>query len=195
MNRSPAETSADTSPGPEGSEQLGSLDQATFARLLSEHTPGLRVIAAAMVGGADADDVLQDASITAAQRLDRYTPGTDFRAWMAAFVRGTARNARRRSLRRANHEQRAGSLRLADNKRSEGSPNQAGLDQRTRNALLALGHHERACLILRLGHEYTYDQIGESLGIPSATARSHVHRARRRLAALLEEDRQHRAET
>ena len=42
-----------------------------------------------------------------------------------------------------------------------------------------------AAIVLRYEEGLSFDEVGHVLGVPEATARSHVHRARKELARLL----------
>ena len=57
----------------------------------------------------------------------------------------------------------------------------------TENALLALPETERAVLVLYHGEECSYEGVAAALGLPLNTVRTHLHRGRRRLAALVAE--------
>ncbi len=76
------------------------FDRASFARAYRASYATLVLLARAQGAGDEADDVVQKAAIVALDRLDRFEPGTNFRAWMAAIVRGVARNDRRGRRRR-----------------------------------------------------------------------------------------------
>jgi RNA polymerase sigma-70 factor (ECF subfamily) len=52
-------------------------------------------------------------------------------------------------------------------------------------ALTGLRPDQRAAIVLRYENGLSFDEIGTVLGVPEATARSHVHRARKELARLL----------
>ena len=52
-------------------------------------------------------------------------------------------------------------------------------------ALAELRPDQRAAIVLRYESGLSFDEIGTVLGVPEATARSHVHRARKELARLL----------
>jgi len=51
-------------------------------------------------------------------------------------------------------------------------------------AVRQLPEAERTALLLRVNHELPYTEIGVILGIPPATAKVRVHRARLRLAEI-----------
>jgi len=145
----------------------------------------LWVVAASHAPRGEADDVLQDASLAALQRLDRFPLGGDFRAWMSQFVRYTAANARR--VRRpasdaaeppARRDSPAG---VAPDGRLD--PDAAGLDDALVSALETLEPDARAALLLRVVLELPVAEVAATLEIPENTVVSHVHRAR---AALRE---------
>ena len=55
------------------------------------------------------------------------------------------------------------------------------------NALLELPDHERAVLVLFHAEDCSYEGIAEALGMPINTVRTHLHRGRKRLGALVAE--------
>lgn len=63
----------------------------------------------------------------------------------------------------------------------------AELQAITENALLALPETERAVLVLYHGEECSYEGVAAALGLPLNTVRTHLHRGRKRLAALVAE--------
>ncbi|MEQ8318288.1 MAG: sigma-70 family RNA polymerase sigma factor [Phycisphaerales bacterium] len=161
------------------------LDRGEFARLLEGARPALLLVAAAEVGRAGADDAVQQAAITALASLDRFEPGTDFRAWMATITRNAARNMRRSDQARGRRERR---LRLVPSFRRDDARNALEDHRDLINALEQLSTAHRECLLLRIVGEHEYAEIGTILGIPPATARSHVYRARTQLLERLTED-------
>ena len=62
---------------------------------------------------------------------------------------------------------------------------QAALGAALNRALLSLRPDYRAAIALRYDQQLPFDEIGLILGIPEATARSYVHRARKELARSL----------
>lgn len=161
------------------------LNQPEFARLFAAASPTLRLIAAAEVGQAHADDAVQQAAITALGSLDRFDAGTDFRAWMVTITRNAARNMRRSEQARGTRERR---LRLIPRFGPRSERQQRGDHDGLMEALDQLSTAHRECLLLRVVGEHGYDEIAAILDIPQATARSHVHRARAHLLNRLTED-------
>ena len=60
--------------------------------------------------------------------------------------------------------------------------------ERVQRLLASLPPTDRAAVVLRYWHDLPYGEIGRILGMQAASVRSRVHRARRRMARLLEEE-------
>jgi RNA polymerase sigma-70 factor (ECF subfamily) len=147
---------------------------------------------------AEADDVVQEASIIALRKLAEFTVGTDFAAWMSQIVRLTALNHFKKSSRTtivtdpatidrveaAVGTQPTGWLDsiAADGRLSE---HQTDFDDEVFSALREIGEVARACLLLRVVHQLSYGDIAETLQVPEGTAMSHVHRAKQALRQKL----------
>jgi RNA polymerase sigma-70 factor (ECF subfamily) len=194
------QTGSDQTPG-DAAKPAERLDSDAFSRLYREHYAALRAIAAGEAGLAHADDCCQQAAMTALRQLDRFEAGTDFRAWMAAYVRGAARNMRRGEQRRRRRHMvlplrgNPSPIRDSDGQAAHvmadesGQPTAkagSGLDRSLRNALDSVGPMQRTCILMKAVLGYSYAEIAEILDIPEATARSHVHRARRLLAERID---------
>ena len=182
--------------GDEGSSRGGGsrgLSREAFACRFREVSSRLHCVALAIVGDpGSAEDLVQDAAVVAMERLDEFTPGTSFGAWMSQIVRYTALNHRRKTARRARAPLDA--VRRVDATRDEAVPiddrgrlitDQTSFDDAVVAALERLEEIPRACLLLRTTMDLSYREIGELLGIPEGTAMSHVHRARRRMREAL----------
>lgn len=172
------------------------LDWEAFGRLYREAYPALRIVAISTAGADRADDVVQQAAIVAMERLDRFTPGTNFRAWMSAIVRGVARNERRGERRHADRIRRFGNRQKSTYKGPDpssrstqaaaGSAFATELSLELRNALDQLGPQQKECFLLRTILDCSYEEIAIITEMPEATARSHVRRARLRLLQMLD---------
>ena len=168
--------------------QASSLSRAQFERRFGEARQTLWCIAAAVLGRRDrAEDVLQDAVVTALTKLDQFDPSTSFSSWMGQIVRFTALNARRDEINRpivqgVDPEFMPSSDRTpqAPPVDAQGSviPGQGSFDDRVLGALALLGETPRACLLLRTVRGLSYKEIARVLDLPEGTCMSHVHRAR-----------------
>jgi RNA polymerase sigma-70 factor, ECF subfamily len=176
------------------------LDVESFAAQLTDCYQRCWLIAAAVTGDrVEADDIVQEASIIALRRLADFTVGTNFSAWISQIVRLTALNHLKKSGRR--------SVVVTDPQaidRAEGSnvasakdgpipvtedgrlpEHQTDFDDEVLHALRGIGDVARACLLLRVVHQLSYEDIARTLQIPEGTAMSHVHRAKQSLRQRL----------
>lgn len=161
----------------------GALTPAEFAAGFRESSRVLWCVAAGVLGDrAQAEDVLQEAAMTALNKLDTFRPGTSFVAWMSQTVRYVALNHRRKRERRRQALQREGRDPLRGH--ADRIPD-AGFDDAVQQALDTLPEAARTCLLLKTVMELEYSEIADVLGIPAGTAMSHVSRARSRMAKLL----------
>jgi len=151
------------------------LTHAEFGERFGEVSRRLWCIAAAVLGDpVRAEDIVQDAALTAMDRLDQFDPSTSFAAWMGQIVRYAALNARR-----AHGRERAASSAIGAEPAAPGAVGTPALDAEVLDALGVLDDTARECLVLKVVLGLTYEEIGEALSIPSGTAMSHVSRARR----------------
>lgn len=138
-----------------------------------------------------AEDLAQEAFVKAFRNLSAFDTTRRLSSWLFRIAHNTAIDALRRS-RRADVSM--DSRELADG--SADAPSMpAEPDPVERKALgLALDRaldrlrsDFRAAVVLRYEEGLSFDEIGHVLGVPEATARSHVHRARKELVRHLSE--------
>lgn len=169
---------------------------AAFAARYEDAYRSLWVTAAAIASPDAAADIVHHAALQALGKLEQFTPGTNFTAWMAQFVRYAALNHMRAQQRRGV------SVSLDERLAAEASGRPTGVEALTANgqprenqpyfddelmgALKGLGETARACLLLRTVEDMSYAEISRTLGIPEGTVMSHVHRSRRTLRAKLQ---------
>lgn len=178
-----------------------SLSVEEFAERYESAYSTLWCIAAGVTNSrALADDVCQDAAVIGLQKIDSFSAGTSFTAWMGQVVRHVARNHARKAARRSGPTLDESTDMPAAHK-SAGyevdeetvdpsgrlSPEQEAFNDEVTRALAHLEESARACLLLRIVLGKTYAEIAETLDIPEGTAMSHVHRARRKLRSMLSE--------
>ncbi len=184
-----------------------------FAVRFQEAGPVLWTVAAGVLGErGEAEDVLQEAAMMALGKLQQFQPGTNFKAWVATFVRNVALNHGRKRQRQRTEpvEPEIAAELLEDSRPADGRGEslpvdlggglrlgQDAFDDHVQEALLGLGEIPRAALLLRTILDQSYREIAGVLGIPEGTAMSHVHRARTSMRSSLEKStelaRAHRA--
>src|SRR5512134_683085 len=136
----------------------------------------------------DAEDLVQDTLVKALRFSDRFTPGTNMRAWLSTILHNTWRNR----LRDASRETvDVDSARVEE---AAAQPGRAGegdtpeqlllrgtLDADLRAALDELPDVFRQAVWLRDVEEFSYAEIADMLNIPVGTVMSRISRGRRTL--------------
>lgn len=130
---------------------------------------------------ADAEDLVQETFLRAYRAFDRYTPGTNIKAWLYTILY----RARTDWLRRKGAAPET--VELADDGPAIPPPQDAlasGGEEIAR-ALDRLPESFRAAVILRDVEELSYEEIAVVLDVPLGTVMSRIHRGRSRLRAAL----------
>jgi RNA polymerase sigma-70 factor (ECF subfamily) len=128
----------------------------------------------------DAQDAVADVFLTAWRRLDDVPAGDAARVWLYATARRMLANQRRSTRRRAALAER---LALAVPTQEPSSHPEEYL---VREALRRLGPLDREVLLLSEWEGLSPAQIASVLRCPKVTARSRLHRARRRFRSAFE---------
>ncbi|MEO0531402.1 MAG: RNA polymerase sigma factor [Planctomycetota bacterium] len=171
----------------------------TFATLFAKVYARLWLLAAALIGDrTEAEDLVQEAAIVGLQKFSQFEAGSNFAAWMARIVRFHASNWRSKQSRRRTQStdpvdidrahadaDPARDAVVAESAAGDMSSLADGFDDAVLAALETVAQVPRACLLLKVVHELSYDEIGDLLGIPPGTAMSHVHRSRTKLRKRL----------
>jgi RNA polymerase sigma factor (sigma-70 family) len=153
-----------------------------FKRDLLNALPHLRAFARGLSGRPDfADDLAQETAIKAWAARDRFTPGTNFRAWTFAILR----NHYLSELRRARHQTDydpdvAERLLVVDAEQEEGLHLSDMED-----ALKKLSPERREAVLLVGAGGFTYEEAAAISDCAIGTMKSRVARARAQLTLLL----------
>jgi RNA polymerase sigma-70 factor (ECF subfamily) len=137
-------------------------------------------------GGAEADDIVQDAMLRAFHSFDGFR-GDAVRPWLLAIVRNCHRSALEQKKRHAetplgdndDHEI------AADGPTPEASAIQTGDGRRLDSAIAALPEEFREVVILRELEEMSYRDIAAATGAPIGTVMSRLARGRAMLREKL----------
>jgi RNA polymerase sigma-70 factor (ECF subfamily) len=159
----------------EGSEEA-------LERLFRRHWPRAHRAAYLIVrDAAAAEDIAQEAFLSAVRSLDRFDRRRPFGPWLHRIVVNRAIDwARARSLRaEVTSEAEPAASRALD---AAANP----YSDETFGALAALSPEHRAVVVLRYLLEYTPGEIASTLGLPRGTVNSRLRRALDRLASELE---------
>ena len=159
-------------------------DRMAFEQLVRRHYRAAFAVALARSGNrADAEDLVHDAFVRAAERLEHCRHPEKFAAWLCAIVRNLAHNLRTRGL--APHT----TMIRPDSVASEANPERdaqlADLRDRLQTALAELSMIQREVVLLHDVDGRTHDEIAVIVGTSSGMCRQHLFKARKRLRALL----------
>jgi RNA polymerase sigma-70 factor, ECF subfamily len=159
-------------------------DRRAAGRLLERYLRAGRAVALAVTGvEADADDVCQEAFVVAMERIDDCRDPSKFGNWLLQIVRNRARNlvrshAVRKTVPLDDRAPASGLSPSAELERTE-------LRERLLAALGEIPEQHREVVLLHDLEGWKHREIGERLGLPEGTVRSHLHHARRRLREIL----------
>src|SRR5262249_47176641 len=120
--------------------------------------------------------------IRAYQRLHTYDPGRKFFSWMYRIVVNECLNLRRS---RRVYEPLVDTFEAAP---TRDTAEVAELNGRADRALLGLTDDQREVVVLNYFLGLSYEDIGETLGIPDKTVKSSLFTARQRLGTILIHD-------
>ena len=169
-------------------------DRDAFGLLVRRHLRAAHTAALAVAGDPDdADDICQDAFVTALERLDTCRPEEKFRPWLLTIVRNRAIDLRRRRRVRAAEPLQAADATAGGNPTpAASSPLRAAERADARAHLSAavgtLTDVRREVLLLHDLDGWTHPEIAEHLGLAVGTVRAHLFWARRDLRARLSDE-------
>jgi len=175
---------ADLFPGASRKDRARSMPSSLRDIMLAT-VPGLRGFAISLCGNADrADDLVQETLLRAIANIDTFQPGTNMPAWMFTILRNLFRSEYRK---RSREVEDADGSRVASLK---SPPDQHGRMELAefRRALAQLPPEQCEALLLVGASGFSYEEAAEICDIALGTIKSRVHRARLRLAELLDID-------
>ena len=170
-------------------EALGG-SQAAFEQIVRRYQrPVLSLLVRLTGDRALAEDLAQDTFIKAVRSLAAFDVSRRLSAWILRIAHNTGIDAmRRRRIPAVSIDTAARFGEFPPEPASPPSPDpveRAALNHALETALATLRPDQREAVALRYEEGLSFEEIGQVLGIPEVTARSHVHRARKELARLL----------
>jgi len=157
-------------------------DSRAYAALVDAHQQAVRGFLRRFAGHwADADDLAQEAFVTAWRKLARFEGRSSFRSWVSGIGFRIARDAKRAHGR--------AQIRDSDWQNEQDAAEEASpLEDRiaVQRAMEALPDEQRAVVALCLGEGFSHTEASEILKLPLGTVKSHVTRGRERLLRALE---------
>lgn len=128
----------------------------------------------------DAEDLVQETFLRAFRGFDRFTPGTNIRAWLYTILY----RVRTDSLRRAGRSPVTVEL-GPDGPAVPPSQERVDRSDELARALDGLPEVFRVAVVLRDVQEFTYEEIARILDVPIGTVMSRIHRGRGLLRVAL----------
>ncbi len=138
----------------------------------------------------DAQDVVQEAFLSAYQALEGFKGKAGFFTWLYRIAMNEAISLKRKqrvslALRTQNEEDAQPEDRSAFSRPGEAAE-RAEEEKKLRLALHRLSAEHRAVLVLKDIEGLKYEEIAEAMRVPIGTIRSRLHRARAELREILE---------
>ena len=169
--------------------RAGLSDTERFAEVLvSQHYSYIHWLALSILGDpADAEDVCQETFIDALRYIDRYSPGTNFKAWLSKIAVHKCRQVQRRWRIQSTYNalfrtREAGIAKIS-------TPFESTLEKEKNKqvwtAIDGLGEKHRMPVILYYVYEFKIREIADILDIPEGTVSSRLHTAVKKLETSL----------
>ncbi len=167
-------------------EGAAPCDDEVFKRDLLRVLPHLRAFARGLCGRPDfADDLVQETAIKAWVARERFTPGTNMRAWTFAILRNHFLSELRRNRHQADYDPDSAERMLVMEADQEGPLHLSDMEA----ALMKLSPERREALLLVGAGGFTYEEAANISDCAIGTMKSRVARARDQLARLLDPER------
>ncbi|WP_394763452.1 RNA polymerase sigma factor [Phenylobacterium sp.] len=155
-------------------------ERRAFGELVRRHGSAVRGVLRRMgAQAAEADDVAQDAFLTAFERIAEFRGEGTFAAWVKKI-------AARLYLRRLQRDRKLGAL-TAEAVEDEADTRPADADAAIdlEEALKVLSAVERLCVTMCFGAGLSHSEAAEALNLPLGTVKSHVKRGLEKLRTRL----------
>jgi RNA polymerase sigma-70 factor (ECF subfamily) len=166
-------------------------DKEAFSDLVEKYQRPVFSVCYRMLGTPTAaEDAAQEAFIRAYQALDRYDPERSFATWILSIASNYSIDQLRKNkvtILSMDSEKHAW---LAPPDPGP-SPEKAALDKEKKalvqSILAELNETDRAAVVLQYWHEYSYEEIAETLNLSSSAVKSRLFRARKIMAEKWQE--------
>ncbi|WP_172300292.1 RNA polymerase sigma factor [Pseudoruegeria sp. HB172150] len=147
-----------------------------------EHLPAMRAFAMSLTReSAAADDLVQDTILKAWKNFDKFSKGTNLRAWLFTILRNTFYSNLRKSRREVPDVDGAMAATLSEKPAHDGRLAMADFEK----VFADLPVEQREALILVGASGLSYEEAAETCGVAIGTIKSRVNRGRARLVELL----------
>lgn len=152
-------------------------DRSAFGPLFNKFAPALHGILLSRLAGADADDLVQDAFLTAMNQIGSLRDPAKFGAWLLAIARNRAADVQRRARR---------SVELPPEIATRENVSARAEARRVMQLIRELPEAYRETLTLRLVEGMTGPEIAAVTGLMPGSVRVNLHRGMKALKERLE---------
>ncbi|MEU7832007.1 MULTISPECIES: RNA polymerase sigma factor [unclassified Nonomuraea] len=162
-----------------------------FSAIFDRYYPEIHDYAARRLDSALADDIAAETFLIAFDKRTGYDLARpDARPWLYGITSNLIARHRRAEVRQYRALAKAGTEKPMEDHadRVAGVVDAGARKSRLAQALAEIADGDRDVLLLIAWAELTSEEAGSALGIPAGTARSRLHRARRKIQAVLGED-------
>ena len=184
-------------------ERLRAGDSNAWRDVMSQHGPMLLGYATRMLNDRGlAEDVVQDALVSAFRKIDTFDGRSSFKAWLTRIVRNRAIDVLRQRKRfvempdgdpDAGYFDERGKWAISCPRFpniGEGRIDEQRMMAKVREAMEGLPHSQRDVLLLKEVHGFTTDEICAALDLQPGNVRIRIHRARKALRAAVLDDKE-----
>ncbi|MFN3972861.1 MAG: RNA polymerase sigma factor [Gemmobacter sp.] len=149
---------------------------------IMDHLPALRAFAISLTRDLTAaDDLVQDTIVKAWSNFEKFSAGTDLRAWLFTILRNTFFSCKRKTRREVADPDQIHAGTLFEKPVHDGRLAYAEFQR----AFDKLSPEHREVLILVGASGYTCEEAAAMMGVAIGTVKSRTNRARARLCALM----------
>ncbi len=162
-------------------------DADAFEQLVVAYRDQVFRLALRMCGSeADADEVAQEAFLSAWKALPNFRGESQFSTWLYQLTTHAAIDLMRREKRQIAAADDITEVSAADPAPSpQQQAEQSEQREIVRDAILQLAPEQREVVVLRFMEELSYEEIGAVLKLPSGTVKSRLNRAKAQLKEIL----------
>jgi RNA polymerase sigma-70 factor, ECF subfamily len=168
--------------------------QEAFTKLVEAYQTHVYNLCYRMLGEPEsAEDAAQETFLRAFQHLHRYDRKRPFATWLLSIAAHYCIDRLRRrkfSMTSIDQQEEKGEYELPDTDAPNPEFEVVHGEQREeiQGLLNRLDSVDRAAVILRYWHDYSEAEIGKTLNLTVSAVKSRLHRARRELAGLMQEE-------
>ena len=161
-------------------------DADAFEQLVTAYRNQVFRLALRMCGNeADADEVAQEAFLSAWKGLPNFRGESRFSTWLYQLTTHAAIDLMRREKRQAAAEDIDEITAADDGPSPQQQVERTETQREIRSALMQLPEEYRQVLLLRFMQELSYEEIGRALKLPVGTVKSRLNRAKAQLKDIL----------